>query len=110
MIKPHTLACVVFVIDRRGSDGKEDAEEDDLDEEDGDDEDDNGEEEEEVSNSSSELEELILILMSLLDDGRIVGDFRTTRSGIDVRLFPPFDTSTFFQKMPSINKIFHQNN
>jgi hypothetical protein len=39
-------------------------------------------EEEEVSDSSSELEESILI--GLFNDGRIVGDFRTTRPGIDI--------------------------
>ena len=81
------LARVGFVIafDGRGLGGKEDAEEDELDDdddEDDEDDDDDDDEDEEVSDSSSELEESIL--MGLFNDGRIVGDFRTTRPGIDI--------------------------
>ena len=78
---------LVIAFDGRGLGGKEDAEEDELDDDDDEDDDededdDDDEEEEEVSDSSSELEESIL--MGLFNDGRIVGDFRTTRPGIDI--------------------------
>ena len=76
------LARVGFVITFDGRDlgGKEELGDDD-DEEDEEEEDDDGEEEEEVSDSSSELEESIL--MGLFNEDRIVGDFQTTRPGID---------------------------
>jgi len=80
---------MVFVtaLEGRGLGGKEDAKEDELDddddeEEDDDEENDDEKEEEEVSDSSSKLEESIL--MGLFNEGRIVGDFCTTRPGIDI--------------------------
>jgi len=84
------LARVGFVIafDWRSLGAEEDAEEDELDDEDDEDDDedeeddDDDDEDEEVSDSSSELEESIL--MGLFNHGRIVGDFRTTRPGIDI--------------------------
>ena len=76
------LARVGFIITFDGRDlgGKEELGDDDDDEED--EEEDDEEEEEEVSDSSSELEESIL--MGLFNEDRIVGDFQTTRPGIDI--------------------------
>jgi len=78
--KPHTLCWLAWVLPLRLTGGVwvATAEEDELDDDDDDDE----EDEEEVLDSSSELEESIL--MGVFNDGRIVGDFRTTRPGIDI--------------------------
>lgn len=86
-------AVFVIVLEEVGLGGEEEAEEeddDDEDEEDDDDDDDDDDDEddddeEEVSDSSSELESIFLTFtMGRFNDGRIVGDFRTTRPGKDI--------------------------
>ena len=114
------LARGLFVIALEEIDlgGKEDAEEDELDDDDEEDDedeegdDDDEEEEEEVSDSSSELEESIVLTfpMGLFNDGRIAGDFRTTRPGSDIAIgcdrlrFLTRDGSLNFKRFPLSTK------